>query len=138
MHPDAIFWRVVSGELPLPPAAQTLGWQFLEYDDNRQEASVAYDVPASLTNPLGNIQGGILSAMLDDCMGPAVYAGIPPNRIALTVESKTLFIRPASPGRDLAINWIRCSLLNCGTECWRSVCRYDESNPRRQYGGYWS
>lgn len=101
MHPDAIFWRVVNGELPLPPAAQTLGWQFLQYDKHRQEVSVAYDVPATLTNPLGNVQGGILSAMLDDSMGPAVYVGIPPNRIALTVESKTLFIRPASPGRIL-------------------------------------
>jgi uncharacterized protein (TIGR00369 family) len=99
MNRDALFWRVVSGELPLSPAAKTLGWTFVRYDDQTGEAHVEYLAESSLTNPLGNIQGGILSAMLDDCMGPAVYATLPANKIAVTVESKTLFLRPAVPGK---------------------------------------
>lgn len=101
MNRNAVFWRVVSGELPLPPAAKTLGWQFVRYDEGSGEIHVAYTAEAALTNPLGNVQGGILSAMLDDCMGPAIYATLPPNKIAVTVETKTLFIRPASPGKIL-------------------------------------
>ncbi|MGX5057057.1 PaaI family thioesterase [Enterobacter asburiae] len=101
MNRNAVFWRVVSGELPLPPAAKTLGWQFVRYDESSGEIHVAYSAEAALTNPLGNVQGGILSAMLDDCMGPAIYATLPPNKIAVTIETKTLFIRPASPGKIL-------------------------------------
>ena len=41
--------------------------------------------------------------MLDDCMGPAIYATLPANRIAVTVESKTSFVSPARPGR--IIGW---------------------------------
>lgn len=52
---------------------------------------------------MGNVQGGFLSAMLDDCMGPAIYATLPANRIAVTVESKTSFVNPARPGR--IIGW---------------------------------
>lgn len=101
MNRNAVFWRVVSGELPLPPAANTLGWEFVRYDENSGEIHVSYTTDETLTNPLGNIQGGMLSAMLDDCMGPAVYATLAPNKIAVTVESKTLFIRPAHPGKIL-------------------------------------
>ncbi|MEL5664711.1 PaaI family thioesterase [Serratia ureilytica] len=99
MNRNAVFWLVVSGQLPLPPAADTLGWQFVQYDEGSGEIHVSYTAEEALTNPLGNIQGGILSAMLDDCMGPAIYATLPPNKIAVTVESKTLFIRPAVPGK---------------------------------------
>jgi uncharacterized domain 1 len=87
------------GRITASPAAKTLGWQFVRYEEG--VVHVEYNAEAALTNPLGNIQGGILSAMLDDCMGPAVYVTLPPNKIAVTVESKTLFLRPASPGRIL-------------------------------------
>ena len=106
MNRHAVFWRVVSGELPLPAAAKTLGWQFVDYDEHSGVINVAYSTGDALTNPLGNIQGGILSAMLDDCMGPAIYVTLPPNKIAVTVESRTQFLHPASPGRILGIGKI--------------------------------
>lgn len=106
MNRNAVFWRVVSGELPAPPAAKTLGWQFVRYDEDSGEVHVTYTAGGILRNPLGNIQGGILSAMLDDCMGPAIYATLPPNKIAVTVESKTLFLRPAAPGKIFGVGKI--------------------------------
>ncbi len=121
MNRNAIFWRVVSGELPLPPAAETLGWQFMDYDEGSGEMHIAYAAETALTNPLGNIQGGILSAMLDDCMGPAIYATLPPNKIAVTVESRTLFIHPASPGRILGtgkIDHIKGNLCFTSGKLW--------------------
>lgn len=106
---DAIFWKVVSGELPTSPAATLLGWKFLDYDEAARRIHVAFDANHALTNPVGNIQGGLLSAMLDDCMGPAIYAGLPPDRIAVTIESKTSFVNAAVPGRILGCGQIEHS-----------------------------
>ncbi|VVO15331.1 PaaI family thioesterase [Pseudomonas fluorescens] len=105
MNRDALFWKVVTGKLPLPNAAILLGWKFVDYDEEQCEAHIEFDAAVSLTNPMGNIQGGMLSAMLDDCMGPAIYANLPVNQIAVTIESKTSFVSPASPGR--IIGWGR-------------------------------
>jgi len=47
---------------------------------------------------LGNIQGGMLAAMLDDCIGPAIYAMLDEHQVAVTVKMATAFVRPALPG----------------------------------------
>ncbi|MFJ4542581.1 PaaI family thioesterase [Pseudomonas sp. P1.31] len=99
MNTDALFWKVINGELPTPDAAKLLGWTFIDYDEEKSEAHIVFEASASLTNLMGNIQGGMLAAMLDDCMGPALYACLAANQIAVTVESKTNYINPALPGR---------------------------------------
>lgn len=101
MNHDSLFWKVVNGQLPMPKAATLLGWKFIEYDHGNRAAHIEFEATTSLTNPMGNIQGGMLSAMLDDCMGPAIYAKLAPNQIAVTVESKTCFVSPAVPGKIL-------------------------------------
>ncbi|NUU68923.1 PaaI family thioesterase [Enterobacteriaceae bacterium BIT-l23] len=106
MNPDALFWKVVNGQLPLSKAAMTLGWRFDRYDEAQGVVHIEYQAGPGLTNPLGNIQGGILSAMLDDCMGPAIYLDLPPGKVALTIESKTSFIHPAAPGVIRGEGWI--------------------------------
>jgi uncharacterized protein (TIGR00369 family) len=105
MNLDSLFWKVIKGDHPLPNAAVLLGWKFIRHDELKNKIHVEFDAPTSLTNPIGNIQGGMLSAMLDDCMGPAVYANLPSNQIAITIEAKTQFFRPALPGR--IIGWGR-------------------------------
>jgi uncharacterized protein (TIGR00369 family) len=47
---------------------------------------------------VGNVQGGIVAAMLDDTLGPAKVATLPPGDFAPTLELKVSFIRPAKPG----------------------------------------
>ena len=103
MNPESIFYSVVNGDLPRSQAGTLLGWRFIGYDDALRRIQVEFDAGTVLTNPMGNVQGGFLSAMLDDCMGPAIYATLPANRIAVTVESKTSFVNPARPGR--IIGW---------------------------------
>lgn len=97
MNPESIFYSVVNGDLPPSRAGTLLGWRFVDYDDALRRIHVEFDAGPMLTNPMGNVQGGFLSAMLDDCMGPAIYATLPANRIAVTVESKTSFVSPARP-----------------------------------------
>ncbi|WP_149195163.1 PaaI family thioesterase [Luteimonas suaedae] len=103
MNKEALFWKIISGEFPLPSAATMMGWKFIRYVEETQEIHVEFDAKAAFTNPLGKIQGGMLSAMLDDSMGPALYLELPPNRLAVTIESKTSFVSPAVPGKIMGI-----------------------------------
>jgi uncharacterized protein (TIGR00369 family) len=93
------FWDTVAGRRPLPPAARTLGWSLSWVAPERGEIEVLFDAHAGFTNPVGTVQGGFLAAMLDDTLGPALVATLPPGEFAPTLELHVSFLRPASPGR---------------------------------------
>jgi uncharacterized protein (TIGR00369 family) len=82
----------------MPPAAELLGWQLEELNAETGTARVRYEARADFTNPLGNIQGGILAAMLDDAMGPALVATLEPGQFAPTLEMKVSYLAPAKVG----------------------------------------
>ncbi|MEV4171045.1 PaaI family thioesterase [Nonomuraea sp. NPDC049709] len=93
------FWDVLAGRAPQPPAATTLGWELLGIDPDRGTIEVAFEAGESFTNPVGAIQGGFLAAMLDDTLGPALVATLPPGQFAPTLDLHVQFLRPARPGR---------------------------------------
>jgi uncharacterized protein (TIGR00369 family) len=92
------FWDFVAGRAPAPPAAVLLGWKLLEVDPERGTIRVEFEGKPEFLNPAGTIQGGILTAMLDDTMGPALVATLQPDQFAVTLELKTSFIQPAKVG----------------------------------------
>ena len=49
-------------------------------------------------NASGHIQGGLLSAMLDDTMGPAVLIATDAARLPVTIGMTVTFLAPAKPG----------------------------------------
>jgi len=100
---DNLFWQIVAGLVPQPNAARLLGWNFISHEQTTGEVRVQFDASESLTNPLGKIQGGMLTAMLDDCLGPAIYATLDTHEVALTVKMATTFVRAASPGQIMGI-----------------------------------
>jgi uncharacterized protein (TIGR00369 family) len=60
---------------------------------------VAFDARAELlANPMKQIQGGYLCAMLDECMSVACMVASGMTAVAPTLEMKTSFLRPAMPG----------------------------------------
>lgn len=81
-----------------PPTGPLFGMKVLGVDQDNGVVRMSFAPDARLTNPRGTIQGGIVSAMLDDC---AAYAGIvalgEPGFIA-SLELKTSFLAPAYPG----------------------------------------
>lgn len=93
------FWDAVEGRAPAPPGTSLLGWKVRELDREAGTIAVEFDAKADFCNPTGAIQGGYLAAMLDDTMGPCLYATLDPGHFAPTVELKVNFIRPALPGR---------------------------------------
>ena len=92
------FWDMIEGRKPAPPAAQLLGWKLIEIDPDVGTISVEFDGKASFLNPAGTIQGGFLSAMLDDTMGPAAMAFLGGAQMAQTLELKINFLRPGKMG----------------------------------------
>lgn len=81
-----------------PPTGLLFGMKVLGVDQDKGIVRMSFQPDERLTNPRGTIQGGIVSAMLDDC---AAYAGIvamgEPGFIA-SLELKTSFFAPAYPG----------------------------------------
>lgn len=92
------FWDVMKGLRPAPPAAATLGFKLLDVDPEQGTIRIQFDAKQEFTNPIGNVQGGFLAAMLDDTLGPALVATLPKDQFAPTIELKVNFIRPAKPG----------------------------------------
>ena len=93
------FWDAVAGRVPAPPAAETLGWAIEDIDPAAGTVRIAFDAKPAFRNPMGNIQGGFLAAMLDDTMGPALIATLGPGEFAPTLELKINVLRPARTGR---------------------------------------
>lgn len=93
------FWEMVEGRRPAPPAAQLLGWKLIEIDPQAGTIEVEFAASESFLNPAGSVQGGLLSAMLDDTMGPAAMAYLGGARMAQTLELKVNFMRPGKVGR---------------------------------------
>jgi uncharacterized protein (TIGR00369 family) len=93
------FWDFLNGRLPAPPCTELLGWQLEEIDPEAGTIQVGFHGRHEFTNPTGAIQGGFVSAMLDDTLGPALAATLKPDQFAPTVELKVNFLRPAYPGR---------------------------------------
>ena len=92
------FWAAARGEIPPPPAAKLLGWKVLEAERGSGRIRVQFEATRDFLNPMGNIQGGILAAMLDDTLGPALATTFEEQQFAPTLELKVSFIRPAKPG----------------------------------------
>ncbi|HEX2575952.1 MAG TPA: PaaI family thioesterase [Aquihabitans sp.] len=92
------FWDAVAGRGPFPPVAVLLGWQLEAVDPEAGTIVVRFEGRPEFANPQGNIQGGMLAAMLDDTMGPALVATLRPDGFAPTLEMKVSFLEPARVG----------------------------------------
>ncbi len=98
MDKNSLFWKIVDGRLPAPPCAATLGIEFAAVDGERGSAEVNFEAKPEFLNPVGNVQGGFLAAMLDDTMGPALTATLDAGEFAPTVNLNVQFHRPAKAG----------------------------------------
>ena len=90
--------KTVLDDIPAPPSAKLLGWRLLDARPWDGWLKVGFDGKAVFCNPAGFIQGGILSAMLDDSMGPAAFMTSDGRFYATTISLTVNFIAPAKPG----------------------------------------
>ena len=96
------FWDVMEGRRAPPPAAELLGFDPIEIDESIGTIRVRFTARPEFANPIGAVQGGLLAAMLDDTLGPALQSTLEPDQFAPTLELKVNFIAPAKPGALIA------------------------------------
>jgi uncharacterized protein (TIGR00369 family) len=83
-----------------PTGSQTLGFRLVAVSQAQKSVEVEFDAKAELLlNPMKQIQGGYLCAMLDECMSVACMVTSGMTHVAPTAEMKTTFFRPAMPGK---------------------------------------
>jgi uncharacterized protein (TIGR00369 family) len=93
------FWDGIEGRAPMPPAAATLGLEFIAADSERGTIELAFAAREDFTNPAGNVLGAFVAAMLYDTVGPALLATLEPDQFQSTLELNVNFLRPVRPGR---------------------------------------
>lgn len=86
-----------------PPGSVTLGFEILRIDQAAREVEAEFEARREFCNPMGAIQGGFLCAMLDDVMAVAGLVTSGMTHMMPTLELKTSFLRPARPGRLIAV-----------------------------------
>ena len=84
--------------LAVPPSAKLLGWHLIDAKPKEGWIKVGFDGKAEFCNPAGFVQGGLLSAMLDDTMGPAVMVMTEGRLYTITISLTVNFLAPAKPG----------------------------------------
>ena len=84
--------------IPAPPCATLLGWHLLDARPDEGWIRIGFEGKREFCNPAGFVQGGILSAMLDDTMGPAVFIKTDGRLFTATISMTVNFLSPAKPG----------------------------------------
>jgi uncharacterized protein (TIGR00369 family) len=96
---EAILQRFL-GTRNQPTGSQTLGFRMVAVSQAEKSVEVEFEAKAELLlNPMKQIQGGYLCAMLDECMSVACMVTSGMTHVAPTAEMKTSFFRPALPGK---------------------------------------
>ena len=87
----------VGGNHP-EPMSELLGRRLVAHDEERGWIKFEFEGRPEFLNPAGRVQGGLLTAMLDDTMGPVVLlksgGALYPSSIDMTVS----FLAAARPG----------------------------------------
>ena len=84
--------------LTAPPSSKLLGWHLLDARPEDGWIRIGFDGKPEFCNPAGFVQGGILSAMLDDTMGPAVFVMTEGKLYTATITMTVNFLAPAKVG----------------------------------------
>jgi uncharacterized protein (TIGR00369 family) len=80
-------------ELP-PPVFKELGVTLHAFDPDAKTMTVHVPNDTRWQNPTGMMQGGLIAAAIDNCIGPLSYAVAPPNA---TTQLSLSYVRPVTP-----------------------------------------
>jgi len=95
---EIVMFATILDQYPTPPCAKLLGLDILDADPTRGWVRIGFEAKEEFRNASGSIQGGILTAMLDDTMGPAVLIITGARVYPTTINMNVAFLSPARPG----------------------------------------
>jgi uncharacterized protein (TIGR00369 family) len=80
------------------PCAELLGRRLLGHDEDRCWIKFGFEGKPDFTNPAGRVQGGFLTAMLDDTVGPVVLLKSGGALYPSSIDMNISFLTAAKPG----------------------------------------
>lgn len=83
---------------PESGTARLLAQRIIETSDADGRVRIAFEAGSAFENPAGFVQGGILAAMLDDTMGPALWAHSKGTMFPVTIDMTISFLGAVRPG----------------------------------------
>lgn len=88
--------RASTGVLKIPPPCfDEMRGEFIEFDEAQRVLVAQFPVEPRYQNPLGYMQGGFVTAAIDNTIGPLSYLVAPPS---VTLQLNTQYLRPVAPG----------------------------------------
>jgi len=85
----------------VPATSILLGTRILEVDRAAGRVRMSFEPRPEFCNPMGNVQGGFIVAMLDDCAAVAAVVMSRQRIVVPTIELKTSFFGPVPLGRTV-------------------------------------
>lgn len=92
------FTRMQRGRAPAPAVAGLLGGVVRSADLEAGTLESDYLATGAFLNPAGQVQGGMLGAMLDDVTAMLVTATLADGEFCATLNLNLSFLRPAQAG----------------------------------------
>ena len=96
--PQGNFSRMLRGEIPRTPVLSLLGGEVTFVDAEAGTLRARYVGRDEFRNPAGSVQGGMLSAMLDDVTASLVDATLTTGQGVATLSLNVSFMRTAQVG----------------------------------------
>ncbi len=91
--------HLVAETFPNPAeSSKSLGFELISLDMKAMTTRVRFAGKPEFTNPAGYIQGGFLSAMLDDTIGMLATVKTGTRAFPSTIDLHTQFLRPVRTG----------------------------------------
>ena len=82
-----------------PPCSDTLGMRLTEVEQDANRVRMEFDVSPSFANPTGAVQGGFITAMMDEAISTCIIIASNVTMTAPTLEMKTSYLRRLMPGK---------------------------------------
>ncbi len=89
-----------------PPSARWMGMNVLEHDRERMYSKVTFAPTRDMINFGGVIQGGFLTAMMDDAMGFNCFISLGMKMSMASIDLHTHFLKAVSLGPIAVEAWV--------------------------------
>jgi len=86
----------------IPAASRHFGFELVDFDLGAQWVEAAFTTRPEFLNPNSTVQGGIVTAFLDEAMSSAAFVATNLKAAVPSIEMKTMFLRPLYEGRCTA------------------------------------
>ncbi len=96
---DAEIRAFLTDRASLPPATLLMGFELLDFSVDGAWAEAAFNPPYAMINPIGAVQGGYVTAMLDEVMGVAASIHKRFEIVVPTLSITTNFFKPTPIAR---------------------------------------